>query len=79
MIWFALIVVYLFVGFGLAVVWHLLDWSDVTEDFMVLTFMIAWPLIVVIYLVCAISIPIEKMTTRLAKNAVNTIKRWSKK
>lgn len=70
---------YLLVGFIVGIIWHLLDWSDATEEFMIMTFMIAWPIIVVIYLICAISIPIEKATNRLAKKVINTIKGWTNK
>ena len=70
---------YLLVGFVVGIIWHLLDWSDATDEFMIMTFMIAWPIIIVIYLICTISIPIEKAINRLARNVIKTIKGWTNK
>ena len=79
MIWFVSIIGYLLVGFIMSIIWHLLDWADIRDDLMVLSFMMAWPLIVAMVIICGVFKILGYITTKLGVGVVCIIKRWSKK
>ena len=79
MIWVLATIVYVLIGFVMSVVISLLGWVDIDEELMVLTFMLAWPIIVLLAILIVAFVALGKVTTGLGAYIVNTIKRWSEK
>lgn len=79
MIWIVLTIVYVLIGFILAIVWDYLDWADIHEELMVLAFMMTWPLIVAMVIICGVFKILGYITTKLGVGAVHLLKRWVEK
>lgn len=79
MIWIALTIVYILIGFVLAIVWDFIGWSSIRDDLMVLAFMMAWPLIVAMVIICGVFKILGDITTKLGVGAVHLLKRWAEK
>lgn len=79
MIWVLATIVYVLIGFVMSVVISLLGWVDIDEELMVLTFMLAWPILVLLAILIVTFVALGKVTTGLGAYIVNTIKRRSEK